>query len=410
MTDLIELTIDTTIARNIKPARLPKWDKKQASSNFVKKYKIPFEMKDDGIDLREMAKNYPNDIIPLEDIQQAILAVIGPKYQTNNAPYDPSGGAIITYPNDGISPRFGYINWEEGYLWPIFQRDVAPNHVEKIAKDFDPTAVIVPCAIKITLKDGRTIYCIWDGHHTVQVCKMEGYTKFPVWYIDIDHVPLTTIEAAGFGVTDDERIKYGAWVAGTNMRRINGKNKRPLSAYDDFMIGCETRDLDYVAMLNILRKNKCVPKRHATMAGAFTQIKSGEECYNYADLYGNKGLYWDRALNFHRTTWTAASLTLEVFRPLSMLYHRAAIQGMVLPASFDKELADMLVAKWGDPDSAQEGIKDSYWSAYHRTTGNVITGNIPEHDKERVLAGLINFYKQSGGKVILPAPNCQWIV
>jgi hypothetical protein len=70
----------------------------------------------------------------------------------------------------------------------------------------------------------------------------------------------------------------------------------------------------------------------------------------------------------------------------------------------------MFVAKWGDPESVQEGIKDSYWAAYHKSTGNVITGNIPEHDKERVLAGIINFYKQNGGKAILPTPSCQWIV
>ena len=384
------------------------WNKKQATANFVAQYKIPFEMKDDAIDLREMAKNYPNELIPLEDIQQAILAVIGPKYQTNNAPYDPSGGAVITYPNPSVSPRFAYISWDEGFLWPIFQRDVAPNHVEKIAKDFDPTAVIVPCAIKITLANGKTIYCIWDGHHTLQVCKMEGYTKFPVWYIDVDQISLETIVAAGFTADDAGRIAYGAYVAGTNMRRINGKNKRTLSPYDDFMIGYETRDQEYVAMMNILRKNNCVPKRHATMAGAFTQIKSGIECYNYADMYGNKGQFWDRALNFHRTTWTAASLTLEVFRPLSMLYHQAATQGIVLNQAFDLELAKMLVAKWGDPESVQEGIKDSYWLAYHNQ--GALTGTIPEHDKERVLAGIINFYKQNGGKTILPTPSCQWVV
>jgi hypothetical protein len=176
------------------------------------------------------------------------------------------------------------------------------------------------------------------------------------------------------------------------------------------MIGYETRDQEYVAMMNILRKNNCVPKRHATMAGAFTQIKSGIECYNYADMYGNKGQYWDRALNFHRTTWKAASLTLEVFRPLSMLYHQAATQGIVLDQAFDLELAAMFVAKWGDPESVQEAIKDSYWTAYHKSKGNVVVGNIPEHDKERVLAGIINFYKQNGGKVILPTPSCQWIV
>lgn len=385
------------------PPKTKPWNKKQAINTFIKGYKIPFEMKDDAIDLREMAKNYPNEIIPLEDIQRAITTVIGPKYAVLNPQYDPSFGAVIQYPDQSISPRFGYITWDENYLWPIFQRDVAPNHVEKIYKDFDHTAVIVPCAIKITLKDGKTIYCVWDGHHTMQVCRLHGYTKFPVWYIDVDHIPLATIEEAGFGDTDADRIAYGAFIAGTNMRRINGKNKRPLSPYDDFLIGVETRDLQYVSMMNILRKHKCVPKRHATCAGAFTQIKSGIECYEL-----DKGVSWDWALRLHRTTWTAAPLTLEVFRPLSMLYHRATLEGFALDSNFEKELMDLLVKTYGDPESVQEGIKDSYWKAYN--TPGKLKGNIPEHDKERVLAGIINLYRQSGGKVMLPEPTCQWKV
>jgi hypothetical protein len=40
----------------------------------------------------------------------------------------------------------------------------------------------------------------------------------------------------------------------------------------------------------------------------------------------------------------------------------------------------------------------------------VLVGQIPDHDKERVLAGIINFYKQNGGQQMLPIPSCQWKV
>lgn len=389
----------TTLSLKAKP-----WNKKQAINAFVKRFKHQFEMRDDAIDLREMAKNYPNNMIPLEDIRQAILTVVGPKYANNVAPaYDPSVGVEIIYKDASVSPRFGYITWDQAYLWTVFQRDVAPNHWEKIVRDWDHTCAIVPCAIRITLADGRVIYCFWDGHHTIQVKKQMGYTVFPVWYIDVDHIPDSVIENAGFDLSDSGRIAYGAYLAGTNMRMINGKNKRPLSAYDDFMIGLETRDPQYVSMMNILRKNNCVPKRHATCAGAFTQIKSGVECYEF-----DKGVSWDRALRLHRTTWKSAPLTLEVFRPLSMLFHRAALEGFDLDEKFEKELMGMLVKKWGDPESVQEGIKASYWAAYN--TPGALKNNIPEHDKERVLAGIINFYRQSGGKTMLPEPMCQWRV
>ena len=110
----------------------------------------------------------------------------------------------------------------------------------------------------------------------------------------------------------------------------------------------------------------------------------------------------------HREAWKQAPLELEIFRPLSMLYHCAAIEGLTLTADFDRELMNMLVARWGDPDSIQYEIKESYWAAYHKQ--GALTGNIPEHDKERVLAGIINLYRQSGGKTILPEPSCQWRV
>ena len=388
-----------------------RWNMKASVLEFLKNYQVKFDMENDAIDLRNMALNYAHGIIPVEDVHRAILTVIGPRYsKLTNPAFDPSGGAIIQYKDNTTSPRFAYIDWEDMYLWPIFQRDVIPNHIEKIYKDFNPTCIMVPCAIKITL-DGKVIYCIWDGHHTLQTCRMMNYSKFPVWYIDVDHIPLSVIENAGFGNTDADRIKYGCWLAGTNMRRINGKGKRALSPYDEFMIGYETQDAQYVSMMNILKKHNCYPRRHSGYSGAFTQIRSGVECYELTDDRGIKGRYWDRALRFHRTVWPGAPLILEVFRPISYLYQRAELEGFTLTEDFDKELADLFVNKYGDPESVEKTIKESYWAAYHDTSGtNKIRGHIPEHDKDRVLNGMINLYVQNNGKFLLPSPTCQWRV
>lgn len=385
------------------------YNKKQAIVNYVRQFTHPFDIKDDSIDLREMARNFNDGPIAVEEIHKAIVTVLGPRYQNIQFGYDPSGGNYLGYAN-GQRPKeyFDYVDWYQIYLWTIFQRDVAPNHVEKIYKDFEESSVIVPCIIKITLIDGRQIYCVWDGHHTIQVCRLKGYTKFPAWIIDLDQFSLAEIEAAGFGDTDEERVKFGCWIAGKNMRRINGLNKRDLSPYDDFMIGYETRDAKFVAMMNILRSHNCVAKRHATCDGAWTQIKSGIECYDLEDANGpSMGRFWSRALALHRKHFKKAPLTLEIFRPLSYLYQWASIQGFVLPQTFDDELMKMLVKRWGDPESIQEGIKESYWSAVNNYT---LVGEQPQHDKFRVLNGIINFYKQKGGKVLLPAPTCQWVV
>lgn len=391
------------------PRRATAYNKKQAITTYQQKFQIKFDMKDDAIDLREMSKNYNEGPIPVQDIHEAITTVLGTNYQNLKFSYNPSNGNFIGYVA-GKRPReyFDYISWNDLYLWTIFQRDVAPNHVEKIYKDFDESSVIVPCIIRITLENGQPVCCIWDGHHTVQVCRLRGWTHFPAWIIDLDQFTTAEIENAGFGDTDEERIKFGCFIAGKNMRRINGLNKRELSPYDDFWIAYETKDKEYVSIYNILAKHKCPIKRqHNFIPGAFTQIKSGLECYRLKDTEGKSGRFWDRALSVHRKYWFGSPLILEIFRPLSYLYQIAEQEGFNLTPDFDKELADMLIARWGDANSIQDEIKASYWKAVN---DGKLRGEQPQHDKFRVLAGLINFYTQNGGKELLPAPDCQWKV
>jgi len=398
----------TLLAQQSRKPKAKPYNKKQAIISFVRQFKVNFDMKDDHIDLREMSKNFNNGPIPVEEIHRAIVTVLGPTYHKITFGIDPSGGHYLGYAL-GKNPKvyFDYIDWKDLYLWTIFQRDVAPNHVEKIYNDFDESAVIVPCVIKITIA-GKTMYCVWDGHLTIQVCRLRGYAKFQAWIIDLDQFTTAEIENAGFGDTDDERIKFGCYTAGINMRRINGLNKRPLAPYDDFMIGFETRDPKFIAMNNILASNGCMPKRHATCDGAWTQIKSGIECFDLEGKSGpSNGAFWSRAVGFQRNHWKRGHLVLELYRPMAYLYAWASVQGFSIPNTFDVELANLLSKRFGDAEEVQEGIKESYWTAVNN---NQIIGEQPQHDKFRVLNGIINLYKQAGGKVLLPAPTCQWTV
>ena len=402
------MSMMTLVAQQSRKPKAKPYNKKQAIISFVKQFKVNFDMKDDHIDLREMSKNFNNGPIPVEEIHRAIVTVLGPTYHKITFGIDPSGGYYLGYAL-GKNPKvyFDYIDWKDLYLWTIFQRDVAPNHIEKIYNDFDESAVIVPCVIKITIA-GKTMYCVWDGHHTIQVCRLRGYAKFQAWIIDLDQFTTAEIENAGFGDTDDERIKFGCYTAGINMRRINGLNKRPLAPYDDFMIGFETRDPKFIAMNNILASNGCVPKRHATCDGAWTQIKSGIECFDLEGKSGpSNGAFWSRAVAFQRNHWKRGHLVLELYRPMAYLYAWASVQGFNIPNTFDVDLANLLSNRFGDAEEVQEGIKESYWSAVNN---NQIVGEQPQHDKFRVLNGIINLYKQAGGKVLLPAPTCQWTV
>ena len=389
------------------------WNPKTAIKQFLANYKIKFDVESDVIDLRTMSQNYGHmhNIIPCEDIHQGLIATLGPTYTKNiNDGIDPTGGiGAPTISQGGTGPKFTYINWNESYLFSIFQRDVSPKHIAKIWKDFDPTAVIIPCAIKFTW-EGKVYYCIWDGHHTIQVLKLAGYTKFPVWYIDIDQVTAATLISSGFTNDETGRVQYGCWLAGRNMIRINSTNKRGLEHYDKFMILLETKDAKAMKMAKIISVTGCETKRKAKTAGSWTQINSGEECYDL--LLGNgmasDGIFWRHALEFHRKVWPNAPLVLEVFRPMSYLYQAFNIGDHVIDAQFDTELENILVSKYGDPESAQEQIKESYENAVIKNLGR---GRLLKNDREIVMNGLINLYNQNCGRLVaIPQAEYVWSV
>ena len=381
--------------------------------DFQSKFKHKFDMDIKAIDLREMCKNYGmvgerNGFIPLQDIHLAISLVLG-GYKPIKRKYDPYKNSSIVNEDNVIASHTEFVNWYDLHLWPLFQRDVSPFHIKKISLDFQPTAVITPCAIKLRI-NGKVFYFVWDGHHTLQVCRLHGYTKFKIDVIDIDLIPDETVSEDGFDPKD--RISYGIWVAGLNMVRINSRNKRPLHAYDEFMIKLETRDQDTVSISNIMNKHGVTPHRQSKAPKCLTQIKSAIECFGLADSNGVKGRFLDRALAFHTRVWPQAPIELEMFRPMAYLYQKADIEGVTLNQDWDNEMASLITSNYGDPETAQTKLKESYWKAVQADKPEQQgRGKLAQHDRERVLAGLLCLYHQKGGKnTYTPQPEYRWVI
>jgi hypothetical protein len=234
-----------------------------------------------------------------------------------------------------------------------------------------------------------------------------GYTEFPIWYVDIDDIDPKVITSAGFTDDEDGRIKYGCWLAGRNMIRINATNKRGLEHYDKFMILLDTLDAKAIMMNRIITVTGCVPKRKAKTAGSWTQINSGEECYDLTLANGlpSNGVFWQHALEFHRRVWPSAPLELEVFRPMSYLYQAFNIGNYPIDAQFDNELENILVTKYGPPEIVQKLIKDSYEAAVINNLGR---GALLKNDREIVMNGLINLYNQNCGRLVA-IPQAQYV-
>lgn len=374
---------------------------------YQSKFNYKFDMDSKAIDLREMCKNFPsvderNGFIPLEKINEAINIVLNGYEPHQSNRYDPYAKSEISNEDNAIASHTEFVKWEDLYLWPLFQRDVSPNHIKKISLDFHPTAVITPCAIKLKIK-GKAYYFVWDGHHTLQVCRLHGYSKFKIDVIDVDMIPEDNVKKQNFDPND--RIAFGIWMAGHNMVRINSRNKRPLHAYDEFMIKLETQDADTLSIWNIMQKHGVTPHRQSKAPKCLTQIKSAIECFEYEDSNGVRGRFLDRALAFHTRIWPQAPIELEMFRPMALLYQKADMQGISLDRKWDDEMADLITSQYGDPETAQNSLKESYRKAQENGSGK---GKTPQHDKDRVLNGLLCMYHQKGGKNIY-TPRADYI-
>ena len=79
-----------------------------------------------------------------------------------------------------------------------------------------------------------------------------------------------------------------------------------------------------------------------------------------------------------------------------------------LDAQFDKELENILVTKYGDPETSQRSIKDSYENAIVNNLGR---GRLLKNDTEIVMNGLINLYNQNCGRLaVIPQADYDWSV
>ena len=341
--------------------------KEQRISAFISKFAFPFDIEDSAIDLRSMARNYPTGIIPSLDITEAVNAVLG-------APLMPRKSVD---PRKLNIPQFAWVAIDDVGINPIFQRDIAPNHVAKIEVMFQADMIIVPCAIKDPVT-GK--FLLWDGNHTRQVCERMGWTHLPVWYteasIDDEH-------------SLEEATKILILKAGNSFLTINKTGKRPCGNYDAHMISVECGDNQAVTVQRIVDANNCQVKRASTKEGDISHI---EHLYGAYDLVqassGIKGIYLSRSLKFHRDTWPKEEVRGIMMLAMARLYQQTDLQGTMLTPEFDLEFGNILKKEYGQSEKVHTRLKEQFENHFGSlgahpvvvTSGLVLTYN--KHQKK----------------------------
>ena len=296
--------------------------KEQRIANFLAPFATKFEIEDSYIDLRTMAENYPNGIIPNKDIGDAVSAVLG------TSPFP----RLSVDPQSLNIPKFAEVDMDDIAIKPSFQRDVMPNHIAKIEALFKADTIIVPCAVKDPVS-GK--YLLWDGHHTTRVCERQGWTKMPVWYTEASIDDTHSLE---------EATKILIAHAGNAMITINKSGKRELSLYDAHMIGVECGHAEPGIVQSICNANNVYIRRASRKAGDISHINHLYGAYGLVQASsGIKGIYLARALNFCRTTWPKEEIQPIIMFSMARLYQQTEVQtSVLLPPAFDVELGNIL--------------------------------------------------------------------
>ena len=341
--------------------------KEQRIKNFLSNYAIPFDMEDAYIDLRTMAQNYPTGIIPSKDITDAINAVLG----------SPPMPRLSVDPRQLNLPKFVWVPMDDVGINPIFQRDIAPNHVAKIEAMFQNDMIIVPCAIKDPVT-GK--FLLWDGNHTRQVCERMGWTHLPVWYTEAVIDDAHSLE---------EATKILILKAGKSFLTINKTGKRPCGNYDAHMISVECGDNEAVTVQRIVDANNCQVRKASKKAGDISHI---EHLYGAYDLVqassGINGIYLSRSLKFHRDTWPKEEVRGIMMLAMARLYQQTDLQGTMLPADFDIEFGNILKKVYGQSEKVHIRLKEQFENHFGSlgahpvvvTSGLVLTYN--KHQKK----------------------------
>ena len=353
-----------------------------AVDKLLAKYKHKFEVKKKYIDMRTMAKNYSTGVIPCNDLDALVDALIGP------APVKPNSIDPTAQPNYTLD-----LSWEllddMGILSEI-QRDMIPQHIYEIEMDFDSKKI----SVILAMEDPVTgLICPFDGNHTRGTLRRQGWTKAPCFVL---RAPQDMIDADPY-----EARKYLMRIAGEAFLSINLTHKKGVAGYDQFIIKRDYGDPDAVAIYNILLANNVQAVKQSKDPGDISHYPTLWGAYELLDRSKNKGRYLDLALDFHRATWPLEVVYSSTMIGLANFFHKCERARVTVDQQLFNDLGAALKKTYKLSKFTHEGYKDAYEIAnpYGSAGDDLI-----------VTCGFVHTYNKHVAKVTLYTPELQFKV
>lgn len=358
----------------------------QKLNRLLSTYSIPFEVKKGYIDMRTMAENYADGVIPFKDISDILDVMYGAGVTPGSV--DTSKG----FTDANTKMELKWIPPEDFGILPKIQRDMIPDHYWSIVQDFDPHNISVILAIKDPVT-GLT--CPYDTHHTSRVLYYKGWSHLPTMVLS-----LTDDALADYETLDKARADLQL-IAGRAFLNINLTHKKPVSGYDKFVIMRDYGEPDALEIENTLVANNAKAVRIAKNAGEISHYPNLWKAFELQDSHFTSGRYLDMALKFHQMTWPAEQVYGATLIGLAIFFHKCERAKVKLDKTFMDDLSTALKKSYRLSKFTHEGYKEEFEKANPYGSAS---------DDLKVASGLVHTYNKHVGKQPLYTPELQFSV
>ncbi len=335
---------------------------------FLAKFQHQFSVEEAFIDCKEMSKNYPNGLIPMKDLAEAVDAVMGPwQGRVNQYNSTTPAGKILTLFN--LVPHFEMAPVDKLFSHPSFNRDTSPNHCMKLEMDWLDQFAMVGLGLKMPEKYGSAIYNA-DTTHTGTNRIRRGDTELPYWVADVP-------DQGNFQDTHELAL----FIAGHLFLAINVRNKRGVDIFDQHFIkvACNIWPAPQIQTIVDNTAGVTIRRSGSKIAGAIHNLNETYLTFNLdkQGKYLKDSLAW-LVRNFKHQSIDGCLLTSFA----TLLQENEAVNIFWTDAQKD-ELAQYLVSKWNTANNAQLKIKDAciMWNnpQYAKLESNYVVSNGLKH-------------------------------
>ena len=339
---------------------------------YLSKFSNKFEIEEAYIDCKGMGENFPDSLIPLKELADAVDSVHGPwqgriNQYTNSSP----AGQVLTLFN--LTPRFEMVPIDKVFTHYSSNRDTSPNHCLKLEMDWLDQFAMCNLGLKLPEQYGGIVINA-DSTHTGVNRIRKGDTELPFWVANIpdqgDYI---------------STFRYALFVAGHLFLAINVRNKRNADIFDQHFIkvACGIYPAPQIQSIVSSIPGVAIKRGGKNVAKAIHNLNETYLTYELDQGSQFPGTLLKNSLLWQVNNFPHQSIDGCLLTSYAMLLWSNQSQGITWSGNESNDLARILKNKYNTARNIQLKIKEAYvgWnnSSYAKLDNNHLVSNGLKH-------------------------------